>query len=41
MHVVWGIRSPFGYVYEDKWEMFFNLVSGNIVLKSETLKAWI
>ena len=33
-------RPILGYVYDDSWEMLFNCLSGNTILKTETLKEY-
>jgi TAG lipase/steryl ester hydrolase/phospholipase A2/LPA acyltransferase len=38
---VFGRKPSLGYLHEDNWEMFFNMLSGNTVFKSETLKEYI
>ena len=39
--IVFGTKPVLGYLHEDNWEMFFNMLSGNTVFKSETLKEYI
>jgi hypothetical protein len=39
MEHVFGVPI-LGYVHEDKWEMFFSMMSGSVILRNETLKEY-
>ena len=39
MEYVFGIPI-LGYVHEDKWEMFFSMMSGSVILRNDPLKEY-
>lgn len=40
MKVVFG-KPMLGYVHEDRWQMLFNMITGNLILKRETLAEYV